>query len=200
MNTCIQLLFRDHTIHFSYQHQTKRLQSRGTHLGVSLMEKFSRWDYAFRKDSRPTAHTKLLHSPKYSQAVSIARESTDTAEQPFKPSLNLSSLCGNSEELAVCPVLGKTLMSTHTYLYPKLCLTNCSPGAGPDWISCARLVTPKWLGVASAVVFLAVLMCWRKKNKKEVELNSMAFLVIEVLQKSPRSCFVTARAGSCVAS
>lgn len=130
MNTCVQLLLKDYAIHFLYQHQTKHLQSRGTHLGVFLMEKFSRWDYVFRKDSRPTAYTEFLYSPKYSQAVSSARESTRNAvEQPFKPALNLSSLWGNSEELAGCRVLGKTLMSTRT------CTLSCASQIVPLWRS-----------------------------------------------------------------
>lgn len=36
MNTHIQLLFKDQSIHFSYQHQANHLQNRGTHLDVSF--------------------------------------------------------------------------------------------------------------------------------------------------------------------
>lgn len=81
----------------------------------------------FSKDSRPTAQARLLHSPKCSQAVSSARESTSyIVEQPPKPALNLG-LWGNSEELAVCPGLRQALMSPHTHLCPKLGLTSCPP-------------------------------------------------------------------------
>lgn len=112
-NTCIQLLFQDHMGQFSYQHQTKHLQSKGTRVFPSWRN-FPDETYVFSKDSRLTAQTRLLHSPKCSQAVSTARESTNyIVEQPLKPALNLS-LWGNSEELAVCPGLGKALMSPHT--------------------------------------------------------------------------------------
>lgn len=47
----------------------------------------------FRNDSRLTAHTEFLYSPKYSQAASSAKESTNNVVgQPFKFALNLSSL------------------------------------------------------------------------------------------------------------
>lgn len=129
MNTCTQLLSKDYMIHFLHQHQTKHLQSRGTHLGVSLMEKFSRWDSVFRKDSGPTAHTEFFCSPKCSQAASSARESTsDVVEQPFKPALNLSSLWGNSEELAVCP---------RAWEDPDVSAHACT-------LSCASQIVPLW--------------------------------------------------------
>lgn len=53
------------------------------------------------------------------------------------------------------------------------------------------MVTPRWLGGALANGISS--SSYVLQEKKVVELNSMAFLVIKVLQKSPRSCLVTER-------